>query len=86
VQAAFDLQNQNILTPAIFERGAQIPISRGTVLNPIENPQIVAPGQFGNELLQNLWLRPRLRQSTHIPEIPRAEAFDTGELSLQVTR
>jgi hypothetical protein len=86
VQAALDLENQNILTPAVFESGPEVPFSGGPVLDPVQNPQIVAPGQFGNERLQNLRLRPGLGQSAHVPEVPGAEAFDSGELGLQVAR
>jgi hypothetical protein len=57
MQAAFDLKDQDILTPAVFERGPQVPLSGGTILDPVQNPQIVALGQFGNERLQNLRLR-----------------------------
>jgi hypothetical protein len=35
-------------TPPVFERGSQVPLSGGTILDPVQNPQIVAPGQFGN--------------------------------------
>jgi len=86
VQTAFDLEDQDILTPAIFERGPQVPLSGGTILDPVQNPQIVPPGQFGSERLQNCFLRPRLGQSAHVTEVSGAEAFDSGELGLQITR
>src|SRR5579863_9566697 len=86
VQSALDLKNQDILTPAVFERGPQVPLSGRTILDPVQNPQIVAPRQFGNERLQNLLLRPSLGQSAHVPEVPGAETFDSWELSLQVAR
>jgi hypothetical protein len=44
----------------------------------------VAPGQFCNELLQNLLVGPSLGQRTHVAEVPRAEPFDSWELSLQI--
>jgi hypothetical protein len=44
----------------------------------------VAPGQFCNELLQNLFVRPSLGQRTHVAEVPRAEPFDSRKLSLQI--
>ena len=44
----------------------------------------MAPGQFCNELLQNLLLRPSLGQRTHVTEVPWAEPFDSRELSLQI--
>jgi len=86
VQAALDLEGQDILTPAVFEGGPEIPLSRGPVLDPVKTPQIVALVQFGNERLQNLQLRPRLGQSAHVQEVPGAETFDSRELSLQVAR
>ena len=45
--------NANILAPAVFERSAQIPFTGGTVLDPVQYAQIVAPGQLYNELLHN---------------------------------
>jgi hypothetical protein len=41
----------------------------------------VAPGQFCNELLQNLLVGPSLGQRTHVAEVPRAEPFDSRKLS-----
>jgi hypothetical protein len=84
MQTALDLQDQNIPTPTVFEGGAKVPLSRGTVLDPIQDSDIVAPGQFCNELLQNLLVRPRLGQRTHVAEVPRAEPFDSRELSLKI--
>jgi hypothetical protein len=84
MQTALDLQYQDIPTPAVFEGGAKVPLSRGTVLDPIQDSDIVAPGQFCNELLQNLLVRPSLGQRTHVAEVPRAEPFDCRELSLQI--
>jgi hypothetical protein len=34
--------------------------------------------------LQNLLVRPSLGQRTHVAEVPRAEPFDSGKLSLQI--
>ena len=84
VQSALDLQDQNIPTPAVFEGGAKVPLSRGTILDPVQDTDIVAPGQFCNELLQNLIVGPSLGQRTHVTEVPRAEPFYSRELSLQI--
>ena len=84
MQTALDLKDQDIPTPAVFEGGPKVPLSRGTILDPVQDPDIVAPGQFCNELLQNLLLRPSLGQRTHVAEVPRAEPFDSRELSLQI--
>jgi hypothetical protein len=53
VQAAGYLENENALPPTVFERGAQIAFTGGTVLDPVENTDSVAPGQLCNELLHN---------------------------------
>ena len=54
MQTALDLEDQDIPTPAVFEGGAKIPLPRRAVLDPVQDADIVAPGQFCNELLQNL--------------------------------
>lgn len=84
MQPALNLKDQDILTPAEFESGPEVPLSCGTVLDPVQNPEIVAPGQFCNELLQNLRLRPRFSQRTHIAEVARTEALDSRKLGLQI--
>jgi len=84
MQTALDLQDQDIPTPAVFEGGAKVPLSRGTVLDPVQDSDIVSPGQFCNELLQNLLVGPGLGQRTHVAEVPRVEPFDRRELSLQI--
>ena len=86
VQPALNLQNQYILAPAILQSGPQVLFPCRAVLDPVQNSQIVASGQFCNELLQNLWLRPRLGQRAHVTEVARAEAFHSGKLCLQVMR
>ena len=85
MQPACNHMNQNILAPAMFERGTKIPLARRTVLDPIQNPRIMAPGQFCNELLQNLRLRPRLGETPHITQVAGTEALHSGELRLEVS-
>jgi hypothetical protein len=53
----------------------------GRFLDPVQDSDIVAPGQFCNELLQNLLVGPSLGQRTHVAEVPRAEPFDSRKLS-----
>ena len=84
MQPTGNLEYENVPAPAVFERGAEIPFTRGTVLDSVENADIVAPGQFCNELLQNLRLGPSFGQGAHIAEIARAEALDAGKLVLQI--
>ena len=73
------MMNQDILTPAVFERCPEIPLPRRPVLDPVQNPQIVPPGQLCNKLLHNCLFRPGLSQGTHVLEVSGAEAFDCQE-------
>jgi len=70
-----------LLSRPLFEGGAKTPLSRGAVLDSVQDSDIVAPGQFCNELLQNLLVGPSLGQRTHVAEVPRAEPFDSRKLS-----
>ena len=84
VQLRRDHVDHDVLAPAVLKRRSEVPLPNGPVLDPVQNPEIVTPGQFGNKLLQNLRLRPGLGESAHVAEVPGAESFDTGERGLQV--
>ena len=77
MQTALDLQDQDIPTPAVFEGGAKIPLSRGTVLDPVQDSDIVAPEQFCSS-------GQGLGQRTHIAEVPWSDPLNSRELSLQI--
>jgi hypothetical protein len=78
--------NQNGLIIRTFRTtgGAKIPLSRGAVLDPVQNAHIVPPGQLCNKLLHNVSSGLGLGQRTHVAEVPRAEPFDSRRLSLQI--
>ena len=76
--------NQDILTPAMLQRCPEIPLPRRPVLDSVQNPHIVPPGQLCNKLLHNWFLRPGLGQSTHVLEASRAEPLDARKLILEI--
>jgi hypothetical protein len=76
--------NQDILTPAVLQRCPEIPLPRRPVLDSVQNPHIVPPGQLCNKLLHNWFLRPGLCQGTHVLEASGAEALDARKLVLQI--
>ena len=47
MQTVFDLQDQDIPTPAVFEGSTKVPLSGGTVLDPIQDSDIVVQ-MFGD--------------------------------------
>lgn len=60
----------------MFEEGAKVPLSHGTVLDPIQDSDIVA-----------IWQRAVAKpppQAKPSAEGPRAESFDSRELNLQI--
>ena len=62
VKPTLDLEDEDILAPSMFHGGFQVPLPRRPVLNPVEEPRLVAPGQLCNNLLHKfLPVKPRRR-------------------------
>src|SRR5207249_1772931 len=86
VKAALNLEDEDIPAPSILEGLLGIPKALFGLLHDVQNPDVVAPGQFCNSLLQNWLLRPCRRESLHIAEVTSREPLHIRELRAEVLR
>jgi hypothetical protein len=78
-----DLGRQDRAAPAVFEHGLGVPEPGCRVLDG-EELDVLAPGQFANEPLENCGVGPRLGKGFHVAQVGRREAASVGELGAQV--
>jgi len=71
IETRLDLHDKNVPAPAILNSLFDVPGAFGGVLNLVEQPDIMAPGQLCNKLLHNCLIRPSLGESPHIFEVTR---------------
>ena len=67
----------------MLERGLGVPEPGSRVLDP-QQRDVLAPGQFANDPLENCRVGPRRGERPHIAQIGRREAARIGELRAQV--
>ena len=75
MQMRRNMVDEDVLAPSVFENHFQVAFACGAILDPIQDPKTVAPRQFFNKLLQNLWLRPGLCERPPITQIPDTETL-----------
>ena len=84
MQPTGNLEDENIPAPAVFERGAEIPFTCGTVLDPVEQRAYCGPRAILQQAVAQSPARARPRPKTAYTEDSRAEALDAGKLVLQI--
>lgn len=67
MQASFNLMNENITCPPVFQGFDRIPETLIAIPELVQQDHLMRPRQFGNRRLQNFVLAPRRRKIAHIP-------------------
>lgn len=79
VQAAFDLQRQNAAAPALPGTLRCVPESRLRIAQPVEEHDVLAPGEIWQQPLHNFGVRPGGSEVAHVTQVARREARHVGE-------
>ena len=80
-KSALDLVHENVATPAVLHCRPGVPLSLYGILEIVQNPDIVTPGDLCNKLLHNCFLGPSLGEGPHVLQISRRTPLHFRECS-----
>lgn len=79
VGVGLDLHRQHATRPTMLDACSDVPVTLGRVFELVEQGAEVEPGQFVQQLLHDLRVRPGLGKRPHVLEVPHGEALGLGE-------
>jgi hypothetical protein len=86
VQFALDLHHQNIPAPTVLHSLLNVPKTLRRSFHQVEKPDIVAPRNLSNNLLDNYFIGPSFRKSAHIEQVRPREPFHFRKSLPQIGR
>jgi len=86
VEAAFDLDHEDVPAPAVLDGLLRVPETLLGGLYHIEDANVVPPGNLSNSLLDECFVRPGLRESPHVEQVGSGEALDIRKFVMEIVR
>ena len=86
VQAALDLVDEDAAAPAVLDGLPRVPQPLGRVLDGVQEPHVVAPGQLCSNPLHDLAVGVGLGEGAHVFEVSGRQAGHLREVAPQVGR